>query len=266
MSDALFTQEAEDRFQPSELTRGPWDKGAQHGGAPAALLARAFERIADDGAPDGMAVVRLSYEFLRPVPLTPLTVTTRVARPGRRVQLLHGSLHAGDVEVVRASALRIRRADVPVPAPAPAAAPPYGPEESEGAWRDVFDPAPMFAREGMEIRLARGDFAAIGPAFGWFRMRVPLLAGEAPSPLQRLAAAGDFGNGLSIAVDWATHLFINPDLTIYVERLPEGEWVGLDAETRLGPDGAGLSDSVLHDARGRVGRALQGLYVAKRDA
>jgi acyl-coenzyme A thioesterase PaaI-like protein len=263
--DGIFIQEAEDRFLPTELARGPWDRDAQHGGAPAALIARAFEHMRDDAGADPLAVVRLSYEFLRPVPLTPLTLTTAVARPGRRVQLLEASLRAGELEVCRASALRIRRADVAVPAPEPVPAPPRGPQESPAARTDVFDVAPMFARDGMEVRLARGDFGTIGPAFGWFRLRVPLVAGEETSPLQRLAAAGDFGNGISIAVDWRTHLFINPDLTIYVERLPEGEWVGLDAVTRLGTDGTGISDSVLHDARGRVGRAQQALYVAERD-
>jgi hypothetical protein len=123
----------------------------------------------------------------------------------------------------------------------------------------------MFTGDAIEVRFATGAFAELGPAFAWFRLRVPLVAGEEPSPLQRLCAAGDFGNGIASAVSWATHLFINPDLTLYVERPPEGEWIGLDAQTRIPPLGAGLSDSVLFDARGRVGRALQSLYVAERD-
>jgi hypothetical protein len=116
----------------------------------------------------------------------------------------------------------------------------------------------------MEIRFARGAFAEVGPAFAWFRLRVPLVAGEPTSALQRLAAAGDFGNGIATAVSWSTHVFINPDLTIYVEREPRGEWIGLDATTRVGTQGAGISDSVLHDEQGRVGRSMQSLYVAAR--
>ena len=42
-SSAYVVLEAR-RFEPSELTRGPWDPGHQHGGPPSALLARAFER------------------------------------------------------------------------------------------------------------------------------------------------------------------------------------------------------------------------------
>lgn len=261
MAGAIYLPEGPERFAPTELARGPWDPGAQHGGAPAALLARALERLASE---EPMAIVRLTVEFVRPVPLAPLGVRAQIVRPGRRVQLLEAALEADGQEVCRARGLRIRRAAVPAPPPAPAPAPPHGPEDSGELHMPAFDGPPMFARDGMEVRFARGAFAEVGPAFAWFRLRVPLVAGEEPSPLQRLAAAGDFGNGIATAVPWTSHVFINPDLTLYVERPPEGAWIGLDAETRLGPEGAGVSDAVLYDARGRVGRAQQSLYVAER--
>lgn len=260
MDEALYLPDGSARVAPTDLARGPWDPGAQHGGAPAALLAGALEQLDGDGP---MAIVRITYEFLRPVPLTPLTLRTRVLRPGRRVQLLEASLHAGEDEVVQARALRIRRDDVPATAPRPAADPPCGPPDGELLTMPPGGP-PTFARDAMEIRFAAGSFFDVGPAFAWFRLRYPVLAGTEPSPLQRLAAAGDFGNGIGAAVSWSTHVFINPDLTLYVERLPAGEWVGLDAESRLGDGGSGISDSMLYDEGGRVGRAQQGLYVAGR--
>jgi hypothetical protein len=261
VADAIYLPDGSDRFLPTEVARGPWDPDAQHGGAPAALIARAIERAA---SPVPMDVVRITYELLRPVPLTPLDLRTRVLRDGKRVQLVEASLHAGEQQVVRAVALRIRAEDVAVPAPDDPD-PPRSPADSAPISMPAFERGPaMFARDAMEIRFATGAFADVGPAFAWFRLRVPLVAGETPSPLQRLAAAGDFGNGIAAAVPWSTHLFINPDLTLYVERLPRGEWVGLDARTRLGEAGAGVSDSVLCDEHGRVGRAQQALYVAER--
>jgi hypothetical protein len=261
VTGAVYLPDGPGRFTATELARGPWDPGAQHGGAPAALLARALEQA--DGEPP-MAIVRITYEFLRPVPLAPLELRTRVLRPGGRVQLLEASLLCDEQEVCRATALRIRSDDVAAPAPAVVAAP-GGPQAGE-----LLEPPSArdrsFAWHAMEIRFTDGTFWEVGPAFAWFRLRVPLVAGEQPSPLQRLAAAGDFGNGISTPVSWRTHLFINPDLTLYVERLPEGEWVGLDAQTRLSAAGTGVSDSVLFDERGRVGRAQQGLYVAEREA
>ena len=260
--EAIYLPEGPGSFAPTELARGPWDPGAQHGGAPAALIARAVERV-ESAVP--MDVVRITYEFLRPVPLSPLDLRTRVLRDGKRVQLVEATLHAGDLEVARATALRIRSEAVAAPAGDPEPPPHGGPGESAPISMPAFERGPtMFARDGMEVRFAHGAFADVGPAFAWFRLRVSLVAGEEPSPLQRLAAAGDFGNGIATAVSWATHVFINPDLTLYVERLPQGEWVGLDAVTRVGGAGIGVSDSALYDERGRVGRAQQGLFVAER--
>jgi hypothetical protein len=256
---ALYVPEGPGSVRPTDLTRGPWDPNAQHGGAPAALLAGAVEGVASDGP---MAVVRLTYEFLRPVPLAPLDVRTRLLRPGRRVQLVEAVLRAGGDEVARVVALRVRSEEASAP-PSDEQPPSAGPGDGT-----LLEPRgereTSFAWNAMEIRFASGSFWDVGPAFAWFRLRVPVVAGEEPSPLQRVAAAGDFGNGIATAVSWATHVFINPDLTLYVERLPQGEWVGLDARTRIGGAGTGVSDSALYDERGRVGRAQQGLYVAER--
>jgi hypothetical protein len=93
---------------------------------------------------------------------------------------------------------------------------------------------------------------------------VPIVAGEEPSPLQRLAAAGDFGNGISAILHWDDYLFINPDLTLYVDRAPIGEWICLEARTTIVQGGVGTAESVLYDRRGRVGRAIQALLVAPR--
>ena len=82
--------------------------------------------------------------------------------------------------------------------------------------------------------------------------------------MQRLAAAGDFGNGISTILPWDEYVFINPDLTLYIERPPAGEWIALEAQTTIAPDGIGTAESVLYDARGRVGRATQALLVAPR--
>ncbi len=260
MAESLYISDGPGSVLPTELTRGPWDPNAQHGGAPAALLAGAVEALPSDGP---MTVVRLTYEFLRPVPLTPLALSTRLLRPGRRVQLAEAALRADGEEVARVTALRVRREHVPAPAPVPVAAPPAPPAASE-LLRMPEDGPTSFARDAMEIRFATGSFWEVGTAFAWFRLRVPALDDAPPTPLQRLAAAGDFPNGIATAVSWATHVFINPDLTLYVERLPASEWVGLDAVTRIVTPGIGVSDSALHDERGRIGRAQQGLFVDAR--
>jgi hypothetical protein len=95
-------------------------------------------------------------------------------------------------------------------------------------------------------------------------MRVPLIDGEEPTPRDRLLAAADSGNGVSAPLDYRRYIFINTDLTVNLRRLPEGEWVGLDAVTYAERNGIGMCDSALHDERGMIGRATQALLVAER--
>ncbi len=262
-AEAVFVP-SNGRFVATELARGPWDPGAQHGGAPAALLMRAFERLP---AAEELAISRVTYELLRPAPLGELDVEAQVVRRGRRVQLLEGSIRTPDgTEVVKGRALQVRLAD-PSASPTPSFPPPAGPEqgrEHEPGGEGFVPPyTPMFAPDAIEIRFVRGIFGR-GPSTAWFRMRVPIVAGEEASPLQRLAAAADFGNGISAVLPWEQYVFINPDLTLYVERPPAGEWVCLEAETIVAPDGIATAESVLYDERGRVGRAIQALLVAPR--
>jgi len=251
-------------FVATDLSRGPWDPGAQHGGAPAAILMRAFERLP---AGQELVIARTTYELLRPAPLGELFVDAEVVRGGRRVQLLEGAIRTPDgVEIVRARALQVHRVD-PSALATPSAPPPPGPDQGHehetGA--EGFSPPyrPMFAPDAIEIRFVEGVFGR-GPSTAWFRLRVPLVADEEPSPLQRLAAAGDFGNGISAELSWDEYAFINPDLTLYLEHPPEGEWIGLQARTIIAEGGVGLAEGVIYDLRGRVGRAVQALLVARR--
>ncbi|HEX6537912.1 MAG TPA: thioesterase family protein [Candidatus Dormibacteraeota bacterium] len=255
MTDALYVPDA-GGFVPSEHTRGPWDPRAQHGGAPAALLGRAIELLP---AEVPMQVARVTVDLLRPVPIAPLRIVARVVRPGRRVQLCQAEASAGDDVVCRATAWRIRVADLTVPVAemaaamigTPSTAEPFVPESDQ----------PALHRTGMEIRFSRGAFETPGDATAWFRLRYPVVAGETPSPLQRVLAAADFGNGISSAFEFLTHLYVNTDLTVHLHRLPAGEWVCLDAQTSAEPTGIGLAQSTLYDERGALGRSLQSLLI-----
>jgi hypothetical protein len=251
-----------DRYVATESTRGPWDPGAQHAGPPAALLARELELLPDAGE---FQIGRVTCEILRSVPIAPVRVSARVVRPGRRVQLLEAELtDAGGEPLVRASAWRIRTAPVEIPPAAlDPAEPPPGPEQ--GAEVEFFPTGQELGyHTAMECRFVRGAFVEPGPALVWLRMRQPLVAGEQPSPLQRVMVTADVGNGVSAALDYRRYLFINVDLTVHLERMPAGEWVCVDAVTLPQPNGVGTAESVLSDERGRIGRALQTLLVAER--
>jgi hypothetical protein len=246
-----------DAFMPTGHSRGPWDPNALHGGAPAALVAGAVERLAPE-----MRLARVTLEILGPVPLAPLSVEAEIVRPGRRFQLAEATMHSGDRVACRARAVLLRRGDVTgVPR---ADAPPLDVPGPETAERFDMGGGESFGNTGMEVHIVRGDFFADGPAVGWFRLAMPLVDGEEPTPVQRAIAAADFGNGISRVVDWDEWLFVNTDLTVHLQRDPVGEWVALDSRTVLEPDGSGLAVSDLHDERGPVGVALQSLFVDRR--
>ncbi len=258
MSSSPVFEVLDGGFLATELASGPWDPNAQIGGAPAALLARAFERIP---GPEALIVGRVTYDFIRPAPIGPVSVRAEVARDGRRVQLLEGAMLADGIEVVRARALRVHRA-LGGAGSSDGVAPPPGPDagrtgELPGLHR------PRFATDANEIRFVEGGFGG-GPGTAWFRLTRPLVPGEQVTSIQRLAAAADFGAGLSGTLPREDYLFINVDLTLYVEREPVGEWICLESQTRIHADGIGLAESVLYDERGRVGRATQALLVAPR--
>jgi acyl-Coa thioesterase superfamily protein/acyl-CoA thioesterase superfamily protein len=252
-----------DAFVPTAHSRGPWDPGSQHGGAPAALLAEAVREA-------GMHVGRLTYDFVGPVAVgRPLRIETRLVRPGGRLQLVEADLLAEDgAPVVRLRAMRLRRGEIAgLPGRADAEAVPGGggPEAAERSDFPLEPPdAVGFHRTAMEIRFAAGTSYGRGPGVTWFRFARPLVGADTPSPLALAVAAADFGNGISRVLDFDRHLFVNTDLTIHLRREPVGEWVMLDSRTKVEPTGVGLAASTLYDRTGAIGLSAQSLYVDER--
>jgi hypothetical protein len=189
-------------------------------------------------------------------------VRSRLVRPGRKVQLVEASLWRDETEVARATALRVRRAQVDLPESAEP--PPHLLSDATGEWTSPYRSGPAYHRIGVEIRTsseARGEDA---PNWAWIRLRLPLIPGEVPSPLVRVCAAADFPNGISYVVDARTITYVNPDLTVYLHRLPVGEWMVVDARTWLQPYGTGIAEGALYDATSRIGRSVQALLLEPR--
>ncbi len=251
---SFFIPRGEGRFESTPHTRGPWDPRHQHAGPPAALMTRAFERCEPR---DGMVLARITIEILGALPIAELEVRAGVERPGRSVELLAGEVSIDGRPFLRARAWRVLATEESTPAgPAPLALP------------DTAETAPPQLGEGytnaVEWRWAAGAWLERGPATVWTRLTMPLVEGEEPSPLQRVMAVADSGNGASNVLDWERFLFINVELSVHFLRAPVGEWVCLDAETEIAAGGAGLARSVLSDPTGPVARGAQALLVTPR--
>ena len=191
---------------------------------------------------EGGQTVRLAYDVLGPVPVGPVQVSTSVVRPGRRVELLEAVLSAGDDRpLMRLSAWRLR--------------------SREDA---AFFTTEVAYHRALDWRFAAGTFNGPGPATAWTRPECALVAGETMTPLQHLLVMTDAASGVSATLDWTRATFANVDLSVALHRLPRGEWLGVDAATVHGGQGAAQCFAVLFDADGPIGRSSQSLFVEPR--
>jgi hypothetical protein len=220
-----------------------------------------------------------------------------MVRPGRRVALLEAVMEADGQEVLHARGWRIaltadglpvKAADTaaavagPVTAADTAAAvaslamaPAAGPSAAGSPEPPAIppeQPLPAFFDgrlagylSAIEWRfLSGGNFDARERARVWTRPRIPLIEGEELSPMGRALLVADSGSGVSAVLDPMRFLFINVDLTVVLQRDPAGGWLLLDAATTIGDRGTGVAETILSDADGPCGRALQTLLVAPR--
>jgi len=250
-------------WRSSELTRGPWHPEHQHAGPPIALVARQIERAAAALGLTHMA--RLTANLLRPIPIAELSVAVQTDYAGRNVAHFSAALSSGGKEVARFTALVQREGELAMPEglpghPLPRA--PKPPESSQPA-RFPFSSRGVGYPDLMEGRVAEGEFFR-GPCAIWFRMRRPLVEGETPTPIERVAVAADSGNGISAILDIKRYIFVNSDLTINLLRRPEGEWICIEARTLVGPSSGGLAEARIYDATGLVGRSIQSLALRLR--
>jgi hypothetical protein len=206
----------------------------------------------------------MTVEILGPVPVAELTVRSWVARPGRSVQLSQAELSADGRPVATAAAWWIATSDsTEVAAGLPATLPSVDSAQPVGGV-GIPDGWPSGYLHAMEWSTVKGGFGQPGPATVWARQRVALVDGESPTGLQRLMAVADSGNGVSNRLDPWEWFFINTELTVHTWRMPVGEWIGLDANTTIGPLGIGVATSTLHDQDGPVGHGSQALLVRPR--
>lgn len=259
MSDAFFHPDG-DRFTATVATRGPWSPDHQHAGPPSALIGGAVERAAGG---EGKRVGRITFEILRPVAITTFELDVEVVRPGKRVDLVEAILRDEDGEVMLARAWRLAFAEIDLPDVPDPSPPPPGPDEGEHT--PFFDTGEDVGyHTAMDWRFVAGGFNDPGPATAWMRPRVPIVAGEDISPLQRVLVAADSGNGISAALNPRRHLFINTDLTVHLHRHPETEWICLDASTTLNGTTIAAVGTDLYDQHRHLGRAMQTLVIAER--
>jgi hypothetical protein len=252
---AFFIRDG-DWFRPTGHCRGPWDSNACHAGPPTGLMARESERLVPD-----QQLVRLTVDLTRPIPHAGFRIEGRVTRAGRTVSTTEMTIVNGDGKpVVTARGMHVAAGHPGQLPTAPYDTPVFA-ESQPGEFpipRGGHD-LPMFSG-GVEMRYPPGESHTPGPTRAWMRS-LPLLPDEEPSPFQRICPLADCGNAISRNADPGSLGFMNTDLTVLLHRPPVGEWLGSDSVSRWEPSGIGMSDSLLFDDLGPVGRALQTLVI-----
>ncbi|HHX45892.1 MAG TPA: thioesterase family protein, partial [Brevibacterium sp.] len=159
----------------------------QHGGPPAALLARAVEQIREDEA---MSIGRLTIDMLGPIPQGRIRTEATIVRPGKRIELVEAKLWAEDRLAVTATAWRMRSTPESSAEVAASFDTSSVPEPQDQKYFPGISPDWGYGR-AIEWRFVSGGLQELGAADVWVRPRIPLVAGEDTSPIQRFVIVAD---------------------------------------------------------------------------
>jgi acyl-CoA thioesterase len=250
MPEAFFTVDG-DSYVPGPITTGPW--GAALGGQNVGgLLAWAIER---SGVDPGLQPARFTVDLLRPVLLEPVQVHTSVLREGRRIKLVDGTMLQQGQVVARASALFLRRSDHPEGEvwSAPVTMPPLPAEGDDFPIEMPFFIWGYGATLDGSPGIAAGEWEqSHSQKSAWTRLFRPMVHGHPLTPFTRLAFVGDITSSLT---HWGTGglRYINADYTVTASRLPDGEYLGLAAQSHYGTHGVATGSATLFDRYGPIG-------------
>ncbi|NMD54212.1 MULTISPECIES: thioesterase family protein [Tsukamurella] len=267
-------------FDPTPSTASVWADTMQHGAPPAAIMVRAMEKLVGAGRRErserarsapSLAISRVTIDLLGVVPITRTRVRAWVARPGRTISLLAAEMDCADAggefrTVARAQAWALAASDTTAIArDLSPVLPPAGAEQGvmPGFFAHLKDQGFLAA---CDWRFVDGPDGPDGVKQCWIRARMPLVAGEEPSPLVQVFSVVDAANGISAYLDPTAVTWMNMDMTVHFHRSPQpvDGWIGLVGDQLVGNEGIGTTVSRLYDGAGAFAVGAQTLLVAAR--
>lgn len=252
-----------ERFCTTDFVRSTWSASIQHAAPVSALLVRALERCEPR---EDTRLSRVLVDLLGPVPAEgDLRVCARRERAGTQIELISAEMSAPGPDgtpraVARASGWRMQTLDTAAIEHAAAAPLPALEAARNADMKKDWDPNYVHS---LDWRWLSKPLAP-GGGESWLRSEVDLVKGEVMTPLERLFTVADCANGIGTKLNPREYTFLNTDLAVHVHRVPDGEWVGIRAETNYGPDGIGTTIGTLFDQQGAVGAIQQSVLVRPR--
>ena len=256
-------------FTATPLTSSPWGEGFQHGSPPAALVSILLEAGAHNAGLDleEGRFSRMTVDILGAVPLGKLLGHTMVIRPGRRISLLECVVtDESGREFIRGRGWWLKETDTSAIERVVADDIP-GPENGEPAtdWLKHWASGYIDSIEVIRVPLPERehDNAEANPNCYWTRSAYPTVAGQEESAWTRLMKTADIANGLNMhLLDIKEWTYMNVDMSVYLHRMPVGEWTGIVAEHNYGPDGIGTTIARIYDTSGPIGTINQAIMLA----
>jgi hypothetical protein len=251
---SYFRRLSETEFQATEQVVGAWNVSEQHIAPTIGLLTHLIER--DHVARGGqLRLARVACDILGVLTLDPVEVVVRVIRPGRTIELIEAELSQHGRTAVIARGWMLQRIDT-----AEITGTAYDPMPAIDSM-EPFEFGERWPGNFVKTVEARKQETEPGRAQVWIRPLATLLENEQVSATARMLGVIDVSNGMTPRVDPYQVVFPNLDLAISVMREPNEGWVGLDIRVSFGPDGTGITHTVLHDEAGPVGALMQTLTV-----
>lgn len=236
--------------------QGAWNPHEQHMGPASGIMAAELERFSPRA---DMRIGRISFDVFGLISEGEFSITTRVIRPGKTIELLEAEMQANGRVCVVARAWRMQiqeSAEIAALEDQPVLHP-----DSLKHW-DGMQHWPGAYVKSLEVKADANHRA--GKGIVWLRNGKEMIEGQATSDFVRLIGMVDTANGVAARqgkeITWG---FPNLDLQIHMYRYPTGKWLGLETLQQYGADGIGITSAILHDTQGPFGRSEQILTLRK---
>ena len=272
MPRSFFIKDPSDqtKFHPTQYARGPWDKNSLHGRVISGLIAYEAESNHLDTEEDAqLQVSRITVDLFRQAPMDILKTESIVIRSGRRIKVVEVNVKAdipnrGMSVVARGNIVMLKKTTNPEgsiwspPSWTSVAPMDNQPEPVHTPCIDSEKPMPIWQTINADTTKSAIDkenkitYDSNSPKMAWIRETHQLIDGEIPSPLVRVAQVADVANPFANS---GTHglNYINADITLYLQRNPEGQWIGTETSYHGASNGVSVGTIALYDKFGRIG-------------
>ena len=243
-------------FRSQIHAQGAWNPHEQHMAPATGVLCHELEQFQ---VRHDMRLGRISLDIYGLISFGEFSITTRVIRPGKTIELIEAEMKAEGKTCIVARAWRMQTQDTSTISGIEDHA--IGVPEQCEIWEEMKKWPGGFiqsttTRANQEHRHGKGIV--------WITTELEMVYGQSTSDFTRLMGMVDTANGVVSRIDpskgWA---YPNLDLQIHLLRYPQGKWLGIEAVQQFGEDGIGLTSAVLHDIHGPFGRSEQILTLRK---